>query len=173
MCLALNLPAAKVMARPELIYLRYLHFSQMRGYCSVEKKPAVERLLPTLKIKDQQCFELITSEQATNGWRVLLIRERGPPSNAPREGLPMREYAVKVKLTASVRVRAADEIVARRVATSVLLSLTADYIGIPNDNDAAFRGNATVTHAAFSVEGRPTIVAIDAKRVKRSATKRR
>jgi hypothetical protein len=85
----------------------------------------------------------------------------------------MREYAVKVKLTASVRVRAADEIVARRVATSVLLSLTADYIGIPNDNDAAFRGNATVTHAAFSVEGRPTIVAIDAKRVKRSATKRR
>jgi hypothetical protein len=35
----------------------------------------------------------------------------------------MQEYAFRVKLTATVRVRAADEIVARRAATSVLLSL--------------------------------------------------
>jgi hypothetical protein len=35
--------------------------------------------------------------------------ERGPR----REGLTMQEYAVKVKLTATVHVRAPDEIVAR------------------------------------------------------------
>jgi hypothetical protein len=86
----------------------------------------------------------------------------------------MPEYAVNVKLTATVRVRAADEMVARKAATSLLLSLTADDIRIPTANDAALRGNATVTEASFSVEGRPSIVAIDAraKRFKRSAIKR-
>jgi hypothetical protein len=84
----------------------------------------------------------------------------------------MPEYAVNVKLTATLRVRAADEMVARRAATSLLLSLTADDIRIPKANDAALRGDATVTEA--SMEGRPSIVAIDAraKRFKRSAIKR-
>ena len=36
-----------------------------------------------------------------------------PPRNRRREGLTMQEYAVKVKLAATVRVRAPDEIVAR------------------------------------------------------------
>jgi hypothetical protein len=85
----------------------------------------------------------------------------------------MPEYGVKVKLTATVRVRAADEMVARRVATSLLLSLTADDIRILDGDDAASRGNATVIEATFSVEGRPMIVAIGAKRAKRSAIKRR
>jgi hypothetical protein len=67
----------------------------------------------------------------------------------------MPEYAVNVKLTATVRVRAADEMVARKAATSLLLSLTADDIRIPTANDAALRGDATVTEASFSVEGRP------------------
>jgi hypothetical protein len=58
---------------------------------------------------------------------------------------------------------------ARRAATSVLLSLTADSIRIPTDN--MLRGNATVTEASFSVEGSPVIVRT--KRVKQSATKRR
>jgi hypothetical protein len=94
----------------------------------------------------------------------------GPSWKHSREGLPMPEYAVNVKLTATVRVRAADEMVARRAATSLLLSLTADDIRIPTANDAALRGDATVTEASFSVEGRPSIVAIDAraKRFKRS-----
>ena len=86
----------------------------------------------------------------------------------------MPEYSVQVKLTARVRVQAANGIVARRVAISALLSLTADDIRIP-DNDAAFRGNGPLTEATFSVEGRPEIVAIGAraKSVKRSPTKGR
>jgi len=77
----------------------------------------------------------------------------------------VQEYAVKVKLTATVRVRAPNAIVARSVATSALLSLTADDIRIPDDNEA------TVTEASFAVENRPTIAAIGAKRVKRPAIK--
>jgi hypothetical protein len=90
-----------------------------------------------------------------------------------REGLPMPEYAVKVKLSATVRVRATDEMVARRVATSLLLSLTADDIRIPNDNDATSQGNATVREASFSMEGCPSIVAIGVKRAKRFTIKGR
>jgi hypothetical protein len=63
----------------------------------------------------------------------------------------MQEYAVKVKLSARVRVRAADEIVARRVATSVLLSLTADDIRLANENNAAFRGKAAVTQCKVAL----------------------
>jgi hypothetical protein len=43
----------------------------------------------------------------------------------------MQEYAVKVKLTATVRVRAPNAIVARR-AHQPSLSLTADAIRIPD-----------------------------------------
>jgi hypothetical protein len=39
--------------------------------------------------------------------------EIGPPSNRLQEGLPVQKYAVKVKLTATVCVRAPNAIVAR------------------------------------------------------------
>jgi hypothetical protein len=77
----------------------------------------------------------------------------------------VQKYAVKVKLTATVCVRAPNAIVARKAAISALLSLTADDIRIPDDNEA------TVTEASFAMENRPTIAAIGAKRVKRPAIK--
>jgi hypothetical protein len=80
----------------------------------------------------------------------------------------MQDYAFRVRLTATVRVRAADEIVARRAATSVLLSLSADDIGIANDRASRRDRNAALTKTSFSVEGRPMLVAIDGKRIKRS-----
>jgi hypothetical protein len=78
----------------------------------------------------------------------------------------VQEYAVKVKLTATVCVRAPNAIVARKAAISALLSLTADDITIPDDNEA------TVTEASFAVENRATTAAIGAKTVKRPTIKR-
>ena len=89
----------------------------------------------------------------------------------------MQEYVIKVKLTAIVRLRAADEVVARRAATSVLLSIGAEDLRMANDNDAALTGDATVTKVSFCVEGRPMLVAIGrrsrSKRAKGSAIKHR
>ena len=89
----------------------------------------------------------------------------------------MQEYAIKVKLTAIVRLRAADETVARRAATSVLLSIGAEDIRIANDNHAALTGDATITKVSFCVEGQPMLVAIGrssrSKRAKGAAIKQR
>jgi hypothetical protein len=81
----------------------------------------------------------------------------------------VQKYAVKVKLTATVCVRAPNAIVARKAAISALLSLTADDIRIPDDNEA------TITEASFAVENRASIAsiaAIGAKTVKRPTIKR-
>ena len=89
----------------------------------------------------------------------------------------MQEYAIKVKLTAIVRLRAANETVARRAATSVLLSIGAEDIRIANDNHAALTGDATITKVSFCVEGQPMLVAIGrrsrSKRAKGAAIKQR
>jgi hypothetical protein len=77
----------------------------------------------------------------------------------------VQKYAVKVNLIATVCVRAPNAVVARKAAISALLSLTADDIRIPDDNEA------TVTGASFAVENRPTIAAIGTKRIKRPAIK--
>jgi hypothetical protein len=78
----------------------------------------------------------------------------------------VQEYAVKVKLTATVCVRAPNAIIARKAAISALLSLTADDMTIPDGNEA------TVTEASFAVENRATTAAIGAKTVKRPTIKR-
>jgi hypothetical protein len=76
------------------------------------------------------------------------------------------EFAFKVKLTARVSVCAVSEIVARAVATSVLLAVSVGDISIPDENDS-------VREFSFSVESLPLLDAIDGKRAKRSGTKRR
>ena len=93
--------------------------------------------------------------------------ENDPPSNVRGKPCPMQDFAVKVKLIAAMCVRAPNAIVARRAAISALLSLTADDLRIPDDNEA------TVTEVSFAVENRATIAAIGAKRVKRPIIKRR
>ena len=70
----------------------------------------------------------------------------------------MREYEFKVKLTAHVRVGAANETVARAVATSVLLAISAGDIRIPNENKSA-----PVREVSFTIEDRPMLDAIDGK----------
>jgi hypothetical protein len=79
----------------------------------------------------------------------------------------MAEYLFEVKLVAVVRVRASEESLARRVLPSVLGSPSTAEISVANDNNAAFGWNATVANVSFCVEGRPMLVAIDQKRVKR------
>ena len=79
----------------------------------------------------------------------------------------MAEYVFEVKLVAAVRVRASEESLARRVLPSVLGSPSTAEVSVANDNNAALGWNATVTKVSLSVEGRPMLVAIDQKGIKR------
>jgi hypothetical protein len=93
----------------------------------------------------------------------------------------MRAYGFRVTLAAVVRVRAADEVLARKVVRSILGSPgTAEIAAargrfeleledLANDSEAVKGMNATVTDLAFSVAGSPALFEIDGKRVKQSA----
>lgn len=76
------------------------------------------------------------------------------------------EYAFKVKLVAVVRVRAANETVARRALPSVLSPPGTVDIKVTNENNAALGVNAVVTDVDFSIEENATLFEVDGARIK-------
>jgi len=63
----------------------------------------------------------------------------------------MKDFAFKVNLVAVVRVRAADESVARQVVPDVLGAPSTVEIGLANQNVRATGRDATVTSVDFSI----------------------
>ena len=63
----------------------------------------------------------------------------------------MKEFAFKVNLVAVVRVRAADERIARQVVPEVLGAPGAIEIGLTNQNVRAMGREVTVTGVDFSI----------------------
>ena len=63
----------------------------------------------------------------------------------------MKDFAFKVYLVALVRVRAADESVARKVVPTVLGAPSTVEIGLANENNAATGRHATITDVDFSI----------------------
>lgn len=76
------------------------------------------------------------------------------------------EYAFKVKLVAVVRVRAADEALARRALPSVLSSPGTVDIKVANENNAALGVDALVTDVDFSIEEGATLFEVDGTIIK-------
>jgi len=70
----------------------------------------------------------------------------------------MNEYLFEVKLRAVVRVRAAEEDVARKVVSSVLGSPGSVEIELANQNNAAVGRPATVTDVDFFQEKDPRLL---------------
>ena len=66
-------------------------------------------------------------------------------------GSVMKDFAFKVNLVALVRVRAADESVARKVVPTVLGAPSTVEIGLANENNAATGRHATITDVGFSI----------------------
>jgi hypothetical protein len=65
----------------------------------------------------------------------------------------MKDFAFKVNLVAVVRVRAADESVARQVVPTILGAPGTVEIGLANENNAAVGNHATITDVDFSFIG--------------------
>jgi len=76
------------------------------------------------------------------------------------------EYAFKVNLVAVVRVRAANETVARRALPSVLGPPGTVDIKVTNENNAALGVNAVVTDVDFSIEEGAALFEVDGARIK-------
>ena len=76
------------------------------------------------------------------------------------------EYAFKVKLDAVVRVRAADETVARRALASVLSPPGTVDIKVTNENNAALGVDALVTDVDFTTDENATLFEVDGARIK-------
>jgi hypothetical protein len=75
-------------------------------------------------------------------------------------------YVFKVQVAGTVRVRAADEIEARKVVPAVLLLPGPDEVTMANEANAKFGWGATITSVNFRVRGGLTLARIDGKRVK-------
>ena len=63
----------------------------------------------------------------------------------------MKDFTFEVNLVAVVRVRADDEIVARKVVPTVLTAPGTVEIRLANENNAAVGNRATITDVAFSI----------------------
>jgi hypothetical protein len=70
----------------------------------------------------------------------------------------MQEYAFQVKLVAIVRVRAADEALARKVVPSVLGSPGNVEIRLANESNTSRGLHATVTEVDFFADGPSAMV---------------
>ena len=73
---------------------------------------------------------------------AAVVRKAGTPV--------VREFTFKVNLVAVVRVRAADESVARQVVSTILGAPGTVEIGLANENNAAVGNHATITDVDFS-----------------------
>jgi len=73
----------------------------------------------------------------------------------------MNEYVFEVRLRAVVRVRASDEVVARKVVSSVLSAPGSVEINLANENNAGLAQRATVTEVDFVDEKGPRLLKDD------------
>jgi hypothetical protein len=74
-------------------------------------------------------------------------------------------YLFKVNVQATVRVRADDEIEARKVVPAVLLLPGPDEVRMANDANAKIGWGAKIASANFRVKGEITCASVDGKRV--------
>ena len=72
------------------------------------------------------------------------------------EGL-MPSYVFEVQVAGTVRVRAADEIGARKVVPAVLLLPGPDEVRMANDANSKLGWEATITSVDFRCQGRPEV----------------
>ena len=79
----------------------------------------------------------------------------------------MRRYVFEVKVAGTVRVRAADEMEARKVVPAVLVLPGPDEVRMANDANAKLGWDATITSVNFRVKGDLKLVRIDSKKVKK------
>jgi hypothetical protein len=93
------------------------------------------------------------------------LREFVPPKNSLWEGV-VQSYIFAVKVAGTVRVRAADEMEARKVVPAVLLLPGPDEVRIANDANAKLGWDATITSVNFRVKGGLTLVRSNGKKVK-------
>ena len=79
----------------------------------------------------------------------------------------MRRYVFEVKVAGTVRVRAADEMEARKVVPAVLVLPGPDEVRMANDANAKLGWDATITSVNFRVKGDLKLVRIDSKKIKK------
>ena len=78
----------------------------------------------------------------------------------------MPSYVFEIKVAGTARVRAADEMEARKVVPAVLVLPGPDEVRMANDDNAKFGWGATITSVNFRVKGDLTLVRINGKKVK-------
>ena len=78
----------------------------------------------------------------------------------------MPSYVFEIKVAGTVRVRAADEMEARKVVPAVLVLPGPDEVRMANDGNAKFGWDATITSVNFRVKGDLKLVGINGKKVK-------
>ena len=85
----------------------------------------------------------------------------------------MPNYVFEIKVAGTVRVRAADEMEARKVVPAVLVLPGPDEVRMANDANAAMGWEATITSVNFRVRGGVTLVGREGKRIKRRESRTR
>jgi hypothetical protein len=75
-------------------------------------------------------------------------------------------YVFEVQVAGTVRVRATDEIEARKVVPAVLLLPGPDEVRMANNANSKLGWNAIITSVNFRVSGGLTLARIDGKGVK-------
>jgi hypothetical protein len=80
------------------------------------------------------------------------------PTGGGADPATVQEYAFQVKLVAVVRVRATDEVLARKVIPSVLGSPGTAEIRLVNESNNSLGLKATVTVVDFFVKGESAVL---------------
>ena len=83
---------------------------------------------------------------------------RREPTSDGAAAATVQEYAFQVKLVAVVRVRAKDEVLARKVIPSVLGSPGTAEIRLVNEFNNSLGSKATVTAVDFLVKGESAVL---------------
>ena len=78
----------------------------------------------------------------------------------------MPRYVFEVKIAGTVRVRAPDEMEARKVVPAVLVLPGPDEVRMANEDNAKMGWHAIITSVNFRVKGGLTLVRIDGIKVK-------
>jgi hypothetical protein len=76
-------------------------------------------------------------------------------------------YVFQVNVQGTVRVRADNEIEARKVVPAVLILPGPDEVRMANDSNARMGWDGTITSANFRVRGDITLASVNGKSVKR------
>jgi len=83
---------------------------------------------------------------------------RRQPTSDGAAAATVQEYAFQVKLVAVVRVRATDEVLARKIIPSVLGSPGTAEIRLVNESNNSLGLNATVTVVDFFAKSESTVL---------------